>query len=121
MTTIVPTFSKLRGPAGGIDAIVVTWTAFAAAGDVGQPLQRVDLSDRSVQVTGAFAGATIVLEGSNDGANYFTLSSPAGAALSFTAAGLMQVNEPVAFVRPHVTSGSGASLTVTLTARRTMR
>jgi hypothetical protein len=121
MTTIVPTFSKIRGPAGGIDALVTTWTPLAAAGDVGQPLQRVDLSDRSVQVTGTFAGTTVVLEGSNDGANYFTLSSPSGAALSFTASGLMQVNQPVAFVRPHVSSGSGASLTVTLTARRTMR
>jgi hypothetical protein len=121
MTTIVPTFTKIRGPAGGIDAVVATWAPLAASGDIGQPLQRADLADRSVQVTGAFAGATLVLEGSNDGVNYFTLSSPAGAALSFTAAGLMQVNMPVAFVRPHVTSGSGASLTVTLTARRTMR
>jgi hypothetical protein len=121
MTTIVPTFTKIRGPAGGIDAIVATWTPFAASGDVGQPLQRVDLSDRSVQVAGAFAGATIVFEGSNDGANWFTLSSPSGAALSFTAAGLLQVNMPVAFVRPHVTAGSGASLAVTMTARRTFR
>ncbi len=121
MATIVPTFSKVRGPSGGIDAVVATWTPLAAAGDVGQPLQRVDLADRSVQVTGTFAAATIVLEGSNDGVNYFTLSSPSGAALSFTAAGLIQVNQPVAFVRPHVTLGSGASLTVTMTARRTLR
>jgi hypothetical protein len=121
MSTIVPTFSKIRGPAAGIDALVATWTPLAAAGDVGQPLQRLDLADRSVQVTGTFAGATIVLEGSNDGANYFTLSSPSGAALSFTAAGLMQVNMLAAFVRPHVTAGSGASLTVTVMARRTMR
>jgi hypothetical protein len=121
MTTTVPTFTKIRGPAGGIDALVATWTPLAAAGDVGQPLQRVDLSDRSVLVAGTFAGATIVLEGSNDGANWFTLASPSGAALSFTAAGLMQVNLPVAFVRPHVTLGSGASLTVTMTARRTFR
>ncbi len=121
MTTIVPTFSKIRGPSGGIDALVATWTPLAAAGDIGQPLQRLDLADRSVQVAGTFAGATVVLEGSNDGANWFTLSSPSGAALSFAAAGLMQVNVPAAFVRPHVTAGSGASLTVTLTARRTMR
>jgi hypothetical protein len=121
MATIVPTFTKLRGPAGGIDALVAAWTPLAATGDIGQPLQRVDLPDRSVQVAGSFAGATIVFEGSNDGANWFTLSSPSGAALSFTAAGLMQVNMPVAFVRPHVTSGSGASLTLTMTARRTLR
>jgi hypothetical protein len=33
----------------------------------------------------------------------------------------MQLNMPAAFVRPHVTAGSGASLTVTMTARRTIR
>ncbi len=121
MATIVPTFSKIRGPAGGIDAVVTTWTPLAAAGDVGQPLARIDLADRSVQVAGTFAGATIVVEGSNDGANYFTLSNPAGTPLSFTSAGLMQVNQPTAWVRPRVTLGSGASLAVTLAARRTLR
>src|SRR5258705_10178014 len=108
MATIVPTFSKIRGPAGGIDALVTTWTPLAAAGDIGQPLQRTDLADRSVQVTGTFAVATIVLEGSNDGTNYFTLSNPAGAALSFTAAGLMQVNQPTPPVPPPVTLRSRA-------------
>src|SRR6266704_1014283 len=121
MATITPTFSKIRGPAGGIDAVVATWTPFAASGDVGQALQRTDLVDRSVQVTGTFSGATIVFEGSNDGTNYFTLSNPTGTALSFTAAGLMQVTEATAWVRPRVTAGSGASLTVTLIARRTLR
>lgn len=121
MATIIPTFSKIRGPAGGIDAVVATWTGLAASGDVGQALQRTDLVDRSVQVNGTFSGATLVFEGSNDGTNYFTLSNPSGTTLSFTAAGLMQVTEATAWVRPHVTSGSGASLTVTLTARRTLR
>jgi hypothetical protein len=121
MATIVPTFSKIRGPSGGVDAIVATWTPLAAAGDIGQALQRTDLADRSVQVTGTFAASTIVLEGSNDGINYFTLSTPSGAAVSFTAAGLLQVNQPTAWVRPRITVGSGASLTATLTARRTLR
>src|SRR5580692_716600 len=121
MTTVLPTFSKIRGPAGGIDAVVVTWAALAASGDAGQALQRPDLADRSVAVTGTFAGSTIVFEGSNDGTNYFTLSNPAGSATSFTSAGLMQVTEATAWVRPRVTAGSGATLTVTLTARRTLR
>jgi hypothetical protein len=108
MATIVPTFSKIRGPAGGIDAVVVTWGGFAASGDVGQALQRTDLVDRSVQVAGTFSGATLVFEGSNDGVNYFTLSNPSGTSLSFSTAGLMQVTEATAWVRPHVTAGSGA-------------
>jgi hypothetical protein len=121
MATLVPTFTKIRGPAGGIDGMVATWTPLAAAGDVGQALQRTDLSDRSVQVTGTFAGATLVFEGSNDGVNFFPLSNPAGSALSFTSAGLMQMTTATAWVRPHVSAGSGAALTVTMTARRTLR
>jgi len=121
MATIIPTFSKIRGPSGGIDAVVITWAGLSASGDVGQALQRTDLVDRSVQVAGTFSGATLVFEGSNDGANYFTLSNPSGTALSFSTGGLMQVTEATAWVRPHITSGSGASLTVTLTARRTLR
>src|SRR5258707_8137370 len=119
MATFLQPFSKIRGPPGGIGAFVTAWTPLAAAGDVGQPLQRTDLADRSVQVTGTFAGATIVLEVSNDGANYFTLSNPAGAALSFTAAGLMQVNQPSAWLRPRLTPGTGGSLTQPMTARET--
>jgi hypothetical protein len=121
MATFVPTFSKIRGPAGGVDAMVVTWTPLAASGDIGQALQRTDLVDRSVQITGTFSGATLAFEGSNDGVNYFTLSNPSGTALTFTSAGLMQVTEATAWVRPHITAGTGASLSATLTARRTLR
>src|SRR5262249_59500612 len=78
-------------------------------------------AERVIVAAGACGGATSVVEGANHGANYFTLSSPSGAALSFTAAGLGQVNQPTAWVRPRVTLGSGASLTVAMTARRTLR
>jgi hypothetical protein len=121
MATITPTFSKIRGPAGGIDAVVATWTGFAASADVGVAIQRPDLVDRSVAVTGTFNGGTLVVEGSNDGTNFFTLTNPAGSSLSFTAAGLMQVTEAVAYVRPRATAGSGMTLAVNMTMRRTLR
>ena len=35
MATTTPTFSKIRGPGGGIDAVVATWTPLATSGDVG--------------------------------------------------------------------------------------
>jgi hypothetical protein len=110
MATIVPTFSKIRGPAGGVDAVVTTWTPLAAAGDVGQPLQRTDLADRSIQVTGTFAGATIVLEGSNDGANYFTLSNPAGTApRSRRRASCRSTNRPPGCARASASAAAPAS------------
>ena len=120
MATITPTFTKLRGPAGGIDAMVVTWAGLIGTGDVGAAIQRPDLGDRSAQVVATWGGGTVVVEGSNDGTNWFTLTSPAGTSLSFTANGLLQVTEAVAYIRPHVTSAV-TTATITMTLRRTMR
>lgn len=76
-------------------------------------------SDRSVQVAGTFgASGTLVWEGSNDGTNFFPLSSPAGTSLTFTAAGLKQVLEGVLYARPRVSAGDGTTnLQVTLLLR----
>jgi hypothetical protein len=85
-------------------------------GNDGEPFQNPGSADRSVQVTGTFgAGGTVVLEGSNDGTNYRTLTDPQGNALSFTSAGLEAIQEITRYVRPRVTAGDGTtSLTVTL-------
>ena len=120
MATITPTFAKTRGPTGGIDAMAVTWTPMAT-GDVGANFGRPDYADRTIQFTGTFGGATAVLEGSNDGVNFFTLNDPVGNALSFTAAALKQIAEATAFVRPHITGGGGVTITAILMARRTLR
>lgn len=120
MATIMPMFTKIRGPAGGIDAVVATWAGLTSSGDVGAALQRLDLVDRSVQMYGTWGGGTVVWEGSNDGVNYSTLNNPFGAAISLSANGLMQVTEATAWVRPHCTADT-AGVTVTVTMRRTMR
>ncbi len=125
MATITPTFSKLRGPAGGIDAVVVTWTPLTTANTVGVAFARSDLDDRSVQFTGTFGGSSpsFVFEASNDGINFFTLSNPFGTSLTFASANLLQTNAPAAWVRPRLASGGDGTtaVTVTLTARRTLR
>jgi hypothetical protein len=124
MAIIVPSFQKLRSQDSGVDAVVITWANLTNAGsDSGQPVQRPALVDRSVQVTGTFGtGGTVVFEGSNDGVNYSTLSNLQGNAISITAAGLTQVTEASAWMRPRITGGDGTtSLTVTVCARRTLR
>lgn len=96
----------------------VVWSGLLN-GDSGDAYERPDYSDRSVQVTGTFGtGGTIVLEGSNDGTNYKTLTDPQGNPLSFTAAALEQVQELTRYVRPRVTAGDGTtSLVATLLVR----
>lgn len=84
----------------------VTWEALAA-GDDGQAFAPLYQRDMSVQVTGTFGGATVTLEGSNDGTNWYTLNDPFGTALSFTAAGLEGITEHCWQYRPNITGGDG--------------
>jgi hypothetical protein len=74
-------------------------------------------SDRSVQVSGTFGGGTVLIEGSNDGSNWFTLTDPTGAALSFAAAGLKQILELTRYIRPRA-SVAVTSVNVNLVAKR---
>lgn len=67
-------------------------------------------TDKSVQVSGTFgAGGTVVIEGSNDNVTWYTLSSPANAALSFNAAGLKQIVEAARHTRARVSAGDGTT------------
>lgn len=102
-------------PAFGMRTVQqVTW-ANMPLDEVGLALPMAQYSDRSVQVTGTFGGATVTIEGSNDGVNYFTLVDPHGNNLSFVTSRLEAVLEMVLWVRPKVTGGDGTTdLTVTM-------
>jgi hypothetical protein len=118
MATVTPTFSS--DLAGDNSAAMLTWTPLTTANADGSPVDFVQYSERCVQVVGTFGAAgTLVLQGSNDGTNWFTLNNAQGAALSFTAAGLKQVVENPRYMCPLITGGDGTtSLTMTLVMRR---
>ncbi len=93
---------------------IVEWESLAGAtSDVGAALSVASVpgaggGDRSVQFDGTFSGTTIVLQGSNDGTNWFTLADPQGNAISKSSAALEAVLEYVAYVRPSVSGGTGS-------------
>ena len=118
MATVTPTFSRDIGESDG-SLNFYTWVLTTANTD-GEPVQAQQWADRTFQVVGTFGGATCSIEGSNDGTNWATLSNAAGsAAATFTVAGIKAIIELPRFIRPNLTvAGSGASLTVTLLARR---
>lgn len=98
--------------------LLYRWSPLAA-GDEGTPVIHPGTADRSVQVTGAFNGASALLEGSLDGSNWFTLRDVQGVSLSFTAPGLRAVLENAAYVRPRVAGGDiGTDLVVIVNIRR---
>jgi hypothetical protein len=94
-------------PTGQHLAWAVAWTL--ANAEAGDQLEMPGASDRSVQVSGTFGGATAVLQGSNDGVTWNTLTDPQGNALSFTAGGLEAVLELTRYVRPSVSGGDGTT------------
>ena len=88
-------------------------------GEDGAAVERGDLSDKTVQVSGTFgAGGTVLIEGSMDGTTWATLRSPLDTALSLQAAAVHAVLENPRYLRPRVSAGDGTtSLTVVLGAR----
>ncbi len=88
-------------------AWVVSWEGLDGD-DSGDPIELSWYSDRSVQIIGTFDTTTVLLEGSNDGATWATLTDPQGNALSKTAAALEAVAEATRYIRPRVSAG-GAS------------
>lgn len=99
-------------------AVSVTWSSLAN-GDSGEAVEALKYSDRSIQFIGTFGtGGTIVLQGSNDGTNWVTLTDPQGNSISKTSAALEMVSELTRYVRPNVTAGDGTtSLTAILIAK----
>jgi hypothetical protein len=82
------------------------------------PIEWAEWADKSVQVIGTFGGGTIVIEGSNDGINWVTLTDPQGNAISKTTAFVEQIMEVTRYVRPRVTSGTGVDLDAFFVLRR---
>lgn len=100
------------------NVVVFQWSGLLI-GDSGEARGRPEWADKSVQVSGTFGGATLIIEGTNDGVTYHTLNDPFSNATSFTSAGLKAVVESPMGIRPRVTGGDGTtSITVTLAARR---
>ncbi len=89
-------------------------------GDTGQELEYPGAADKTLTVDGTFSGGTVaLLQGSNDGTNWFTCTNPQGSAISFTAAGMMTVMEDPRFLRPSVSTGSSDSINYRLVSRST--
>ena len=99
-------------------AIILTYALTNA--DSGSAFPLGYSADLTVQVTGTFGSSTVLLEGSNDGTNWFTLTKRGTTtAASFTAAGGAMANENPAFIRTSSSGGTGAttSATVCITPR----
>jgi hypothetical protein len=113
MATIIPTTVEQQ-----IQAAAYRWTDYSTA-DTSTPIKVQNMQGLagSVQVTGTFGGATITLQGSNDGTNYVTLKDSAGTAISFTAAGMAEFSTAALYLKPTSSGGTADNVTVTVILR----
>lgn len=93
---------------GNSNSFVAAWTPLSAGG-TGAPIRFAQYTDKSVQVSGVFGGASLRFEGSNDGATYLPLTDPQGNTLDFVSAKIKAVTEGSLWVRPNVTGGDGTT------------
>ncbi len=116
MATVTP--SNTNSVGGDDSTFLLTWNLTTANLD-GAPVERPQWPDRVLTVSGTFGGATIVLQGSNDGTNWATCKDVNGNAVSLTAAGIFHVTGTPRFMRPFLSvAGAGAAIAVQLLCRR---
>ncbi|MEN6644285.1 MAG: hypothetical protein ABFE08_17740 [Armatimonadia bacterium] len=71
----------------------------------------------SVQISGTFGGATVKLQHSNDGTNWFDAVDIRGTAVSATTAAIFEVTISSVYFRATVTGGSANSINMIVALR----
>jgi hypothetical protein len=89
-----------------------------AGTDNGAPFRLPCSADLTFQVSGTFGGATVTFQGSNDGTTWHGLSQKGigTTTMAYAVNTVHACNETPLFVRPHITGGTGSSITVILAA-----
>jgi hypothetical protein len=71
----------------------------------------------SIQVVGTFGGASVALQGSNDGTNWVALSDRAGNTIGVATSGGAEFSTSFVYLRPLATGGTGDDLDVFIALR----
>lgn len=78
-----------------------------------------EYSDRSVHISGTFGGGTVTFVGrNNEGANYQNLVDPQGNQISASSETLEQILELTRYMKPQLSGGTGANITVSMVLKR---
>lgn len=119
MATITATITRAK-EVPSRDVLIVLWETMGNA-DTGTTINLAGASDRSVQIAGTFGGATVTLQGSNDGTNWATLTDPQGNGIAKTSAAIEQVSEITRYIRAITSGGTGTDVDVTLLVKGMVR
>lgn len=115
---MIKDFIQTHNYSNGKPLYVIEWQGLSV-GDLGAALQSLQHTASSVQVSGTFGEkGSVLLEGSNDGVNFFPLSDLYGNVIHFNKAGLKSLGDTVAYLRPKVIEGDSTTfITIILVAK----
>lgn len=102
-------FSDLGNQREGVRT--VSWSGIVGA-DNCTPYEFSAYPDKSVQVLGPTFVSNVVIQGSNDGTNWATLTDNLGNPLTFGAAGLKYITENTRYIRPSVAAGASVNTVI---------
>lgn len=116
MATVSPGFSPIQIQGRTVQRVI--WTGIVT----GDTIDAFGVAGAAavagcVQFSGTFGGATIKLQGSNDGTNYFDMKDMYGVTISATAAAMFEFSTSAVYLRPAIASGSANAVDVTLSLR----
>lgn len=105
---------------GGDDVCMMASWTLTTADHTGSAVQHPQWYDRVLSVGGGtWGGATLILEGGNDGVNYSPLKDVFGNAVSLTADGVVHLQMTPQYMRPRLSVvGAGASIVPKILIRR---
>lgn len=114
MAAVAPAITDIS-PSGDGSVILVVWTPVTSAGaDTCNAVSYPKHSVKSIQVTGTFGGASVAVNGSNDGINFAALNTPANTAIAITAAKINAVLENTRHIQPASTGGTNSTVTISM-------
>ncbi len=102
---------------GDSSVLKVVW-ALTTADHTGAAVRCPEHFHKSIYTTGTLGASTAVLEGSNDGTNFYPLTIKAGTAIALAALGAADCDGTCEFIRPRLSVvGVGAAVTCTVLMR----
>lgn len=115
MATIDPVFAY----DAEANASTVTWSDLSTADTATAygPIRGGVGSFASVQLTGTWGGATVVLQVSNDGVNFVTLKDRNGTNVSATANNWFELSTSGLYLKPVSSAGTADNVDVVITLR----
>lgn len=117
MSTITPTYPAPSGSESFTNVRQYKWAMTGA--DTGVAVMNGNFGDKTISVIGGVwtGPTTLLVEGSNDGTNFITLTDPQGNAISKTADFIETIEENPLYIRVRSSGGTTNALPVILVCR----